>query len=141
MVCVRWSARAAPRLGDLVAASAGAHLTLDAVSGAHLAVLWGRWRRPQPAPAPALGACLCQRGCCPLEQAGAPPAYPNPPYPILPHPSLPAEFHFSDSGHVMKHTVDCTSYSGMQLAPALARLQRSQPALVPGMAGGSFDEC
>ena len=70
----------------------------------------------------------------------------QPCHPMIPSSSSrhPAEFHFSDSGHVMKHALDCTSYSGMQLAPAhplLARLQRRQAAMVPGLAGGSFDEC
>ena len=47
----------------------------------------------------------------------------------------------------MKHCVDCVSYSGPQVqVPLLARYQaaataRRHGALVPGIAGGSFDEC
>lgn len=53
-----------------------------------------------------------------------------------------AEFHFNESGQIWKHAVDCVQYSGMQLQlPLLARMTRRQQALVPGLAGGSFDEC
>ena len=40
----------------------------------------------------------------------------------------------------MKHRVDCVSYSGPSVqVPLLARYAR--PHLVPGLAGGSWDEC
>ncbi len=43
----------------------------------------------------------------------------------------------------MKHLVDCVAYSGPRVAqPLLARVTaRRQGALVPGLAGGSWDEC
>ncbi|KAL4447775.1 hypothetical protein ABPG75_004994 [Micractinium tetrahymenae] len=54
-----------------------------------------------------------------------------------------SEFHFNEGGHIMKHLVDCVSYSGPRAAqPLLARYAaRRQAALVPGLAGGSWDEC
>lgn len=85
VICVRWSARAAPRLLDGLTARADAtHMTLDGVS----------------------------------------------------------EFHFNERGQISKHAVDCVQYSGMQLQlPLLARMAAQRRAMVPGLAGGSFDEC
>lgn len=56
---------------------------------------------------------------------------------LLPPPPC-AEVHFSETGRIMKLTVDCVSYSGPQL---LARYAQQRQVLVPGLAGsGSFDE-
>lgn len=43
----------------------------------------------------------------------------------------------------MKHAVDCVQFSGPQLlgVPQLLRMRAPQRALVPGLAGGSYDEC
>lgn len=61
--------------------------------------------------------------------------------PLLCSPTC-AEFHFDDRGQIRKHSVDCVQYSGMQLQlPLLARMATKQRAMVPGLAGGSFDEC
>lgn len=54
-----------------------------------------------------------------------------------------SEFHFNEEGRIMKHSVDCVAYSGPRVAqPLLARYTaQQQRALVPGLAGGSWDEC
>lgn len=108
VVCVRWSARAAPRLGDLVAPTA-AHMTLDGVSGEpcrallcslHAAVP----RRAQGSPV----ALRFFRNCPPtllLARCLCPPA----------PPASPAEFQFDDAGLISRHELDCVAYSGMQL--------------------------
>lgn len=55
---------------------------------------------------------------------------------------LSPEFHFNERGQISKHAVDCVQYSGMQLQlPLLARMAAQRRAMVPGLAGGSFDEC
>ncbi len=54
-----------------------------------------------------------------------------------------SDFHFDDRGLIMKHVIDCVSFSGPRSlqVPLLARYaQRAPGALMPGLAGGPGDD-